>query len=331
MFRRNILSLVALGLLSLLSLLSHSGAVRAEVDYPSRLITLVVPVPPGGLVDMIARSLAERLSAAWGQGVIVKNMSGGGFQIGVTSVAKSAPDGYTLLVAMDAAFVVNPHLYKSLSYDPAKDFIPVSGLVSSDSVLLANLSFPANNVGELIEIARKKPGELNYGSFGVGSASHLGMVLLEMMAGVELVPIDYKGAAPMITDVIAGHVPVAFGPMAVAQELWRSGKIKILGVSSPTRLSYAPELPTLAESGLPGYQARPWFGLFAPSGTPADVVSKINTEVQRILADPAFKENAVHARGMGDMARSPEQLAELIKSDNEKWREVFRAANISAR
>ncbi len=325
MHRRHFFSLLAI---AVAGLLPQANPGVARTDYPNKLITLVVPVPPGGLVDMIARSVAERLSAAWDQAVIVKNMPGGGFQIGVTSVAKSAPDGYTLLVAMDAALVVNPHLFKSLTYDPDKDFTPISGLVYSDNVLLANPSFPPNNVGELIALAKQKPGELNYGSFGVGSASHLGMLMLEMMAGVELVAIDYKGAAPMITDVVAGHIPVAFGPMAIAQPLWKSGKLKILGVSSSTRLAYAPELPTLSESGLPGFQARPWFALFAPSGTPREVVSRINAEVQRILADPAFRQNAVYARGMDIMPSSPAELAALLKSDSEKWGRLIRRANI---
>ena len=287
--------------------------VHAEgaADYPTKLITHVVPVPPGGLVDMIARSLGERLAMAWGQSVIVRNMPGGNFQIGVTNVAKSANNGYTLLVDMEAAFVINPQLYKTLSYDPVKDFTPISGLVYSDNVLLAHPSFPVNNVGKFIEMAKKRPGEMNYGSFGIRSASYLNMVMVETMTGVNLIPIDYKGGGSYgHRRVVASHVPIAFRPMALALPLWKSGKIKILGVLSPNRLAYAPELPTLSESGLPGFQARPWFGLFVPNGTPQDIISKINEEVQQILADPEFKKNAVTSRSMEMMASSPEQLTD---------------------
>ena len=297
-------------------------------SYPDRPIKIVVPVPPGGLVDTLARSIGQRLTKSWGQTVIVENKPGGNFQIGLAYAAKSAPDGYTLLLAMDAPFVINPHLYSKLNYDPDKDFAPITSLVSFQQTLVAHPSFPANNVRELIALARKKPGELNYGAYGVGSTANLWMEMLESMAGVKLTAVQYKGVAPLMTNLIGGQVPIMFMSVGQALPLWKNGKIKILGVATPQRLEMFPGIPTAAESGLPGFEAAAWFGLFAQSGTPPELIDKINSEVKEIIADPTFRKTVLAPLFGQPMTSSPVQFSNFIKSEREKWGKVIRDAKI---
>lgn len=315
-------------IMTVLGFILLAGNMVLAQSYPNKQITIVVPVPPGGLVDIFARSIGERLSQSLGKTVIVENKAGGNFQIGVGYVAKSAPDGYTLLLAMDAPFIINPNLYNRLSYDPEKDFAPITSLVRFQVALVAHPSFPANNVRELIELAKKKPGELNYGSFGVGSTANLFMKMLESMARVKLNAVQYKGVAPMITDLIGGHVSFMFLTVGQALPLLKEGKLKILGVATPQRLALLPDIPTVAESGLPGFEAVQWFGLFAPSGTPREVTSKINNEVKLIIADPTFREKVLVPSFGVPMTSSPEQFIDFIKYERQKWGKVISDANI---
>src|SRR5262249_34233988 len=211
------------------------------------------------------------------------------YQIGATFVAKAEPDGHTLLV-MSEAFVINPLLTAKLPYDPAKDFAPITGLISINHALVAHPSLPADGVKDLIALARSKPGGIDYGTYGVGSTGHLNMEMFQSMAGVKLSPVHYKGAAPALTDVMAGHIPLMFISVGSVGESWRAGKLKRLGLGRARRLPALPDVPTIAESGLPEFRALTWFGLFATGGTAPDIVARINRDVQAIVADPAFQE-----------------------------------------
>jgi len=311
------------GLAALPAAVAPAGA----QDYPSRPVRLVVPQSPGGVTDVIARAVAQRLTETWGQPVVVENKAGANYQIGATSVARAEPDGYTLLV-MSEAFVISPLLSGKLPYDPAKDFAPITGLISINHALVAHPSLAANSVQELIALARAKPGEINYATYGLGSTGHLNMEMFQGTAGVKLFPVHYKGATPALTDVIAGHVPLMFISVGSVVEPWRSGKLRLLAVGSAQRLSALPEIPTLAESGLPGFRALTWFGLFTTGGTPREIVARINADVQRIVAEPAFREKFLAPQLFEPMTSAPEPFADFLKGETQKWGRVIRDANV---
>ena len=314
-----------LGALILLASLAGAAAAQAQ-SYPTRTITLTVTAAAGGVTDVVARALGQRLAEAWGQQVVIENKGGAAHVVGAQSVAKAAPDGYSLLVAEAGTFTINPTLYGNgkLPYDEEKDFIPITGIVRINQALLGHPSLPANDVRELIELAHKTPGELTYGTAGIGSAPHMNVVLFESMANVKLVPVHYRGAAPALTDVIAGHVNLMSVSVSLALPPLRAGQIKIFGIGSGKRLPLAPDIATVAESGLPGYEATTWFGLFATAGTPREIVTKINAEVAKILADPQFREKFLAPQMFEPMASSPEEFADYIKAQTRKWAKVIR-------
>jgi tripartite-type tricarboxylate transporter receptor subunit TctC len=317
---------------ALILLLSLAGAATAQAQsYPTRTITLTVTAAAGGVTDVVARALGERLSQTWGQQVVIENKGGAAHVVGAQSVAKAAPDGYSLLVAEAGTFTINPTLYGKgkLPYDEEKDFIPITGIVRINQALLGHPSLPANNVRELIELASKKPSELTYGTAGIGSAPHMNMVLFESMANVKLVPVHYRGAAPALTDVIAGHVNLMSVSVSLALPPFRTGKIKIFGIGSGKRLSLTTDIPTVAESGLPDYEATTWFGLFATTGTPREIVTKINAEVAKTLADPQFREKFLAPQMFEPMASSPEEFADYIKAQTRKWAKVIHEQKLS--
>ena len=317
---------------ALILLLALVGAAPAQAQsYPTRTITLTVTAAAGGVTDVVARALGERLSQTWGQQVVIENKGGAAHVVGAQSVAKAAPDGYSLLVAEAGTFTINPTLYGKgkLPYDEEKDFIPITGIVRINQALLGHPSLAANNVRELIELASKKPGEFTYGTAGIGSAPHMNMVLFESMANVKLVPVHYRGAAPALTDVIAGHVNLMSVSVSLALPPFRTGQIKIFGIGSGKRLSLAPDIPTVAESGLPDYEATTWFGLFATAGTPREIVTKINAEVAKILADPQFREKFLAPQMFEPMASSPEEFADYIKAQTRKWAKVIGEQKLS--
>jgi tripartite-type tricarboxylate transporter receptor subunit TctC len=262
---------------------------------------------------------------------VVENKGGAAHVVGAQSVAKAAPDGYSLLVAEAGTFTVNPILYGKgkLPYDEEKDFTPITGIVRINQALLGHPSLPANNVRELIALTKTKPGELTYGTAGIGSAPHMNMVLFESMAGVKLQAVHYRGAAPALTDVIAGHVNLMSVSVSLALPPFRAGQIKIFGIGSSKRLAPAADIPTVAESGLPGYEASTWFGLFATAGTPRDIVDKINAEVAKLLADPQFREKFLAPQMFEPMASSPEAFADFIKAQTNKWAKVIREQKLS--
>jgi tripartite-type tricarboxylate transporter receptor subunit TctC len=305
--------------------LAASGA-RAQT-YPNKPITILVPAAPGGVTDIVARALGQKLTEAWGHQVVIENKSGANNQIAAEAAAKAAPDGYTLLLTAEATFVINPSLYKKLRYDPEKDFTPVTGLVSINHALIAAPSLAAKDTKDVIALAKAKPGDLTYGTFGIGSTGHLNMALLEKMTGTKLVGVQYKGATPALTDVMAGHIAMMFISTSSAVEPAKAGKVKILGIGSPKRIASLPDVPAIAES-VPGFEARSWFGLFAPAGLPKDVLAKLNGEIKKIYADPAFQEKFLAPYLYEPMVTSPEEFAAFIKADAAKWQDVIKAANV---
>jgi tripartite-type tricarboxylate transporter receptor subunit TctC len=299
--------------------------------YPARPITMTVTAAPGGVTDVVGRAIGQRLSESWGQQVIIENKGGAAHVLGAASVAKAVPDGYSLLLAEAGPFVINPTLYGKgrLPYDEEKDFIPITGLVRIHQALLGHPSLPAANVGDLIALAGNKPGELTYATAGVGSALHMNMVLFASMAGVKLQPVHYRGAAPALADVIAGHVSLMSVSVSSALPPFRTGQVKIFGIGSPQRLPAVADIPTVAESGLAGYEASSWFGLFAPAGTPRDIVLKINKEVTAILADALFRDKFLAPQMFEPMASSPEAFADYIAAQKRKWSTLIREQHLS--
>lgn len=306
------------------------GSTADAQPYPTRPITIVVTSAAGGLTDVLARVVGQRLGETWGQQVIIENKGGAGHSIGAAAVAKAAADGYTLMVTEAGTFVTNPSLYGKgkLPYDAEKDFAPITGLVRLNVALLAHPSLPVRNVSDLIELAKRKPGEISYGTAGIGTTPHMSVVLLESMAGVKLVPVHYRGAAPALNDVIGGHINLISMAPTIALAPFRAGKLKMLAVGGARRLPQLAEVPTVAESGLPGYEYASWFGLFAPSGTPREIVMKINAEVRQIFADPAFRDRFLAPQILESMVSPPEQFADYVKSDAQKWTQVISEAKL---
>jgi tripartite-type tricarboxylate transporter receptor subunit TctC len=319
------------GLIALMLMVGMAPDRAAQAQtYPAKPIHIIVPFAPGGITDVVARALGQRLSEAWKQQVVVENRPTGAGIVGVDSVAKAAPDGHTLLVAADANFVTAPHTYSKLPYDAFKDFAPISGLGISPQALIVHPSVPANSFGELIELGKKRPGELNYGTFGIGTSGHLNIVLMESMTGAKFTPVHYRGATPALTDTIAGHIQMMIVSIGLVAQPWQAGQLKVLGFGSTARIERFPNVPTLAESGLPGYEAGSWYGLFAPAGTPRAIVDRLNAEAQRIFSDPAFRDRVLAPSFIYSIASSPEQFTARIQSDSAKWGKVIREANIKA-
>ena len=312
--------------LVLLGLLGIAGPATAQT-YPSRTITIVSPAPAGGVTDIIGRALAQRFSQAWGQQAVVENKPGANNQLAAEFIVNSPPDGHTLFIAPDGTFVANPSLYPKLPYDPYKSFTPISGLMLINHGLIENPAFPPNNVKELIALAKQKPGEFNYGTYGIGSSGHLNMVLLETMAGIKLQAVHYKGAAPVMNDVIAGHIQLGFVSAGSAVPQWKGGKVKLIAVGGKKRIPQLPDVPSIAET-VPGFEAVSWFGLFGPAGIPADTVAKINKEVRALFADPEFQKTFLDRYLFQSIAGSPEELTSFIKSEEPKWRKIIQDANI---
>jgi tripartite-type tricarboxylate transporter receptor subunit TctC len=302
-----------------------AGAAEAPA-YPTRPITIIVPAAPGGVSDSLARAVGQRLSEVWNQQVIVENRGGANHQIGAAQVAKAPADGHMLMLGAETIFVINPSLYSRLPY-AVKDFAPITGLVRANQALLAHAGFAPRSVGELIALAKEKPGTISYGTSGVGAAGHVNVALLESMAGVKLLPVHYRGAAPALNDVVAGHIQLTSVAVSSALQPWRNGLVKMLGIGSAQRLPGILEVPTVAES-LPGYEATTWFGLFTTAGTPREVVLKINAEVQRLFNEEAFRKRFLEPLLYEVMTSSPDQFDDFIAAETKKWAKVIRDANL---
>ena len=312
--------IVAPALLVLASLLAP---VAHAQDYPAHAIKLVLPQPPGGIIDLISRSLGERLFEQMRQPVIVENMPGANGSLAAGQVVRSVPDGYTLFMAVDTNLVVNPNLYTNLAYDPFRDFAAISVLAKVPLVLVANPKVPANNVRELIAFARAHPGTLNYASIGLGTQSHLGMELLKIMTGIDINQVSYRGTAPAMTDVVAGQVDVMFTGPPSAMAMSAGGKLKILAVGGRERLRLMPDVPTLDEAGVPGYELTGWFGMVAPVKTPEPVLERLTQEVRKAVADARFSKRLM-AQGLDIVGSSSTQMTALMQADTRKWAEVIR-------
>jgi tripartite-type tricarboxylate transporter receptor subunit TctC len=304
---------------------SHQAALA---QYPTKPVHIVVPYPPGGAVDAFARVLSQQLSDVWGQQVVVDNRPGASTMIGAEQVAKSSADGYTLLLSAELTFVTVPHLYEKIPYDPLKDFVPITGLVSATQALVANPSLPAKTVKDIVAFAKAKPGELSYGSFGIGSTGHLNMEVLQAMTGVRFNHIPYSGAGPAMNDVIGGHINFMFAALSIVKGNVQAGKLRMIGVGSDHRSREFPDVPTISESGAPGFEAKSWFGLGAPAGTPAEIIKKINNDVAKVLTDPAFAEKYLAVQGLEPIVSSPEKFVTFIRDETVKWGKVVKDANI---
>jgi len=306
------------------SLTALGGSARADEPYPSKPIRLILPQPAGGAVDLIARSLADRLSESTRQPVIVENQPGANGGLAAAQVMRSTPDGYTLFMAVDTNLVVNPSLYPNLTYDPFRDFIPISIIAKVYLVLVASSKIEANSVRELLAFARANPAKLNYASIGLGTQAHLGMELFKMMTKTDIAQVSYRGTAPAMTDIAAGVVDVMFTGPPSAMALATGGKVKMLAVASPERSSLMPQLPTVQEAGVPGYELGGWFGLLAPAKTPKSVVDRLTGEVRKAVADPKLKERLTE-QGLDVFGSSSEEMLAVMRADTKKWGEVIAA------
>lgn len=305
-----------------LTALSQTSAPSAASAYPNKPVKVVVPYPPGGPTDIVARVVFQQVSEATGQQFVIDNRAGGGGNIGAEAVAHAPADGYTLLVAT-TAHAINMSLFSGLRYDVVKDFMPVSLLTQGPLVLVATPSFPANNVRELIALAKAKPDTLNFASSGNGQSTHLSGELFNAMAGVKISHVPYKGSAPALTDVMSGQVPLMFDTMLSAMPFVNSGKLKALAVTSPVRSPAAPNVPTIAESGLPGYEVFAWNGLLTPAGTPKAVLARLNEELKKALQLPQVKEK-FSAQGFAASWETSEYFGRFLQDEVEKWTKTIR-------
>ena len=311
--------------LAVLAVTGSAGPVLAQ-QYPDKPIRMIVGFPPGGAADILGRFAAQGLSTGLGQQVIVDNRGGAGGVIATEIVAHATPDGYTLLFS-SIPHVINPHLYKKVNYDALKGFVPVAQFVSVPLMLGVTNSLPAKSIKELIAIAKAKPGELNYASSGNGASSHLAMELFMNMAGVKMNNITYKGTGPLLNDLISGQIQLTIASAVPLSPQVRAGKVRGLAVTGTKRAAAFPDLPTIAESGVPGYEVVNWFGVLAPAATPRAIVTRLNTELNRALASPDLKEKLL-AQTAETVGGTPEAFAAIIKADYAKWGKVVRDINL---
>jgi tripartite-type tricarboxylate transporter receptor subunit TctC len=302
-----------------------AGGARAEDAYPSRVVKLVVPAAGGSTTDTMARLLADELGRRWNQSVIVENIAGGAMNVGAEHVAHSPPDGYTLMVAPPAPVSIQHLLYHDLNYDP-RQFVPAALLAKIPNALVVRNDLPAHSVKELIDYAKANPGKLTFGSQGAGSTAHLSASQLEVLAGISMVHVPYRGALPALNDVIAGHIDMFFDTLTTSVPLWRAGKVRILAVASPERSPAVPALPTIAEAGVPGFRSITWFALVAPPGTPGAIVDKINRDVNAALHALADKLAAIR---LEPMPGSATDAARFIADESSLWGKVISEAHVT--
>ena len=305
------------------------GATAAAAQYPNKSLKLIVPYPPGGATDVIGRVLAQRLSTALGQQVVVDNRGGAGGNIGADAVAKSNPDGYTILMASGSIFTVNPALYKKMPFDAQKDFIPVTNVAVGPMLVVTHPSVPANNIKELITLAKTKPGSINFGSAGVGSQVHMAAENFATAAGIDIQHVPYKGEALGYNDLVAGQIQMMVGNMAAAVGFVMQGKIKALAVTSKTRSAMLPDVPTVAESGLPGFENTGWFGFMLPAGTPNEIVDKVQRDTAKVLDSPEMR-GRLFVQGLTPVGNSQADFAKAIAAESERWKKVIADRKLSA-
>ncbi|HEY8554796.1 MAG TPA: tripartite tricarboxylate transporter substrate binding protein [Burkholderiales bacterium] len=296
-------------------------------QYPTRPVRIIVPFTAGGPTDIVGRLLAQRLTEAFGQQFIVDNRPGGGATIGAQVAARSAPDGYTLLIGGITSLAMAPHTHSTLPYDPFKDFAPISTLTRQPVMLMVHPVVPARSVKEFIALAKAKPGALDYASSGIGGTGHLAGELFKQVAGINMVHVPYKSAGPALTDLVAGQVQVMFGTLLASVPLIRNDKLRALALTGPRRVEALPQVPTFAESGLPGFDASSWNCLVAPAGTPEPIIARLNAEVVRIVRDPTVLER-LKGDGVAGTGSTPQELAAYLKAESDKWGKVARDVGI---
>jgi tripartite-type tricarboxylate transporter receptor subunit TctC len=306
--------------------LTWPDAAHAQT-YPARAVTLIVPSAAGGGTDTIARLIGDQLAKQLGQGFVVENRTGGGMLVGTAAAAKAAPDGYTLLVGLTGNMSVNPSLFANLPYDPLADFTPVAMLANYPFLVVVNNELPAKSIKELVGLLKSQPGKIDYASAGNGTGQHLAPELFKMMTGTEMGHVPYRGAQPAYQDVISGRVPVFFDNMSTAMSLAKGGKVRALAVTSKKRSALMPELPTVDEAGVPGYEYYTWFGLWAPKRTPQPIVEKLHAEVQKALADSTVQQRIADTAGEPS-AMALAEIEPFVKAEIAKWAEVVKRAGI---
>jgi tripartite-type tricarboxylate transporter receptor subunit TctC len=308
------------------------GAAAAQADaFPSRPVTMYVTSAAGGVTDVVARAVGAKLSEMWGQPVIIENKGGAAHMLGAQAVARAAPDGHTLLVGESAVFVLNQWLYgqDKLGYEVGKDLLPITGLVRIYQGIAASNDLPVSNIGELVALARQQPDKLTFGTAAVGSALHMNMLKFARMAQVNLQAIHYRGAAPALNDVMAGHINLICVSISLLEQPFAAHRLKILAVGSPRRVAQLPDVPTVSESGVPGFEAVAWFGLATTGGTPPEVVAKIDADVQKVMSDPDFRARFMAPQMFESMAATPEQFADHIRTESQSWEKIVREQHIT--
>ena len=316
-------------MLILLGALLGTPPLQAQT-FPTRPVTVFVTAAAGGVTDVVARAVGQKLSEMWGQPVVIENKGGAAHILGAQAVARAAPDGHTLLIAEAGTFVLNPSLYTpdKLGYEIGKDLIPITGLVRINQAIVAGNDLPVATIPELIALARQKPGELTYGTAAVASAPHMNMLKFARMANVKLQAIHYRGAAPALNDVMAGHINLMSVSTSLAAPPYHDHRLKILAIGSTHRVAQLPDVPTVAES-VPGYEAVTWFGLATTGGTPPDVIRKIDADVQAVMNDPAFRAKFMEPQMFESMAATPEQFSDYIRAEIQTWATIIQETHLT--
>ena len=309
------------------ALMPMAHAADSTGAFPVRPVRWIVPFPAAGSIDLVGRVVGQKLFEVWSQQVVIDNRAGGGGRLGTQAGAAAAPDGYTQLFTLNTSFTIDRSLFKNLPYDPDKAFAPITIVASTSQLLVTNPSFPVRNVRELIALCKARPGEVNYGSSGAGGSLHLAMELFKSMAAIDIVHVPYKGGPPAATDLIAGQIALLFFNTPAALPYVKSGKLRALGVSTAKRSPLLPDVPTIAEGGVAGFDTDVWFGLVAPAGTPADIVTKTQRDIARVVAMPDVRKQLLDI-GAEPVANTPEEFAARIKKESALWAKVIQNAKI---
>ena len=319
----------SLALLLMFGAAASAPSLAQSSSYPNKPIRIIVPFAVGGIADTFGRVIGIKLTEAWGQPVIIENKTGAGGNIGAEVVAKSPPDGYTLVIGNNGTHAVNVNLFKSIPFDPIKDFVPIAHIMEAEGLLVVNPSIKATSVREVIEMARAQPGKLSYASGGLGTTSHLAGELFKSTAKVDIVHVPYKGNSPAIADLLSGQTQMSFATMPTVLPHVKAGKLRAIASIGLARTVALPDVPTVAESGLPGFEVSNWIGLFAPAGTPPEIVSKLNSEVQKIMRSPDVQKR-LEAEGARFIPTTPGEFAAFQKDELIKWAKIIKDANIKA-
>jgi tripartite-type tricarboxylate transporter receptor subunit TctC len=310
--------LLALGVASL-----SAASAFAQENYPSKPIQVVVTTAAGGALDLVARTVADRLSASMHQPIIIDNQPAGNGSVAAGQFAKAVPDGHTLMMVVDSTVTINPHLYRNLTYDPFRDFAPVNVITRLPLVLVSNSSVQAHDLKELIALVKANPGKLNYASTGVGTQLHIGMEMFKLMTKTDIVHVPYRATTSAMADLLGGRIDLALIGLSSAKTQVESGKLRAYAIAAPQRSSLMSDVPTADEAGLPGFEVRSWFGMFAPAKTPPSVIDRLSREIKKASTDPKFVE-ALAPQGMQIVASSPDEMAQALREDSRKWGDVIR-------